>query len=240
VTTTTVAPTTTTEPETTTTIAPPVSTSTMAPPPTPPTSDATAGAGAQAQMISVTASGYDTSVATFDAYERANGGGWQLVFGPWKAHIGYGGMAPPGQKREGDGRTPSGTYGVGFFFGDQPEPAGINPSWNYRPASSCDVWDDDPSSVNYNQWVDTCSAGGASAGSSPEPMYNEPVYDYGAVISYNMSPVVSSPPMGSAIFLHVSDGGSTAGCVAIPQDDLLLVLKWLDPAQSPSVVLGVS
>ncbi|WP_255443417.1 MULTISPECIES: hypothetical protein [Amycolatopsis] len=37
---------------------------------------------------------------------------------------------------------------------------------------------------------------------------------------------------GSAFFLHVSTGGPTAGCVALAQDDLIAVLRWLDPARS--------
>jgi len=192
--------------------------------------------------MTVSASGYGTTVATFDAYQRSTDGGWQLVFGPWPANIGYNGMAPAGQKREGDGRTPSGTFGFGFFFGDLSEPSGIDPGWDYHQATSCDVWDDDPSSANYNQWVDTCTQGSGAAGTDPEPMDDEPshVYDYGAVIDYNTDPVVSSPPMGSAIFLHVSPGQATAGCVAIPEDDLLQVLRWLDPAENPLIETGIS
>jgi len=95
------------------------------------------------------------------------------------------------------------------------------------------VWDDDSSSANYNRWIDTNTA---SAGVSPEPMYNTPSYDYGAVIAYNAA---RTPGLGSAIFLHVSSGGSTAGCVALPQGQLLDVLRWLDPAQQPRIVMGV-
>ena len=36
------------------------------------------------------------------------------------------GMAPPGAKREGDGRTPSGTFGFGFFFGVDPDPGAFH------------------------------------------------------------------------------------------------------------------
>jgi L,D-peptidoglycan transpeptidase YkuD (ErfK/YbiS/YcfS/YnhG family) len=37
----------------------------------------------------------------------------------------------------------------------------------------------------------------------------------------------------------VSTGGSTAGCVALPQDQLVGVLRWLDPAQQPRIVMGI-
>jgi L,D-peptidoglycan transpeptidase YkuD (ErfK/YbiS/YcfS/YnhG family) len=199
---------------------------------------ATGGAASsQAQLITVTASGYGSTVATFDAYQRNSQGGWQQVFGPWQADVGYNGVAAQGQKREGDGRTPSGTFGFSFFFGDQADPGGFQ--FPFRQATPSDYWDDDPSSANYNQWVDTSEQGAGAAGSNPEPMFDEPSYDYGAVIAYNTDPVVSSPPMGSAIFLHVSTGQPTAGCVSLPESDLMQVLKWLDPSDNPLIQIGV-
>ena len=73
------------------------------------------------------------------------------------------------------------------------------------------VWDDDPSSPLYNQWVDTSMS---NAGKRPSPWTSTPAYDYGAVIAYNTNPTV--PGAGSAIFLHVSTGGATVGCVSLP------------------------
>ena len=94
------------------------------------------------------------------------------------------------------------------------------------------AWDDDPASSNYNEWVDTNSA---SAGASPEQMNTTPSYLYGVVIGYNDA---RTPGLGSAIFLHVSHGSSTAGCVSLPMDELLQVLRWLDPARSPRIAIG--
>ncbi len=51
---------------------------------------------------------YGATYAALTAYQRA-GQGWQRVFGPWTARIGRNGFAPRGLKREGDGRTPSGS-----------------------------------------------------------------------------------------------------------------------------------
>jgi L,D-peptidoglycan transpeptidase YkuD (ErfK/YbiS/YcfS/YnhG family) len=61
-------------------------------------------------------------------------------------------------------------------------------------------------------------------------------YDYGAVIAYNTA---RTPGRGSAIFLHVNIGIATAGCVTLPSGELLRVLRWLDPARSPRVRMGV-
>jgi len=42
---------------------------------------------------------------------------WQTVFEPFDAVIGRNGFAPTGEKREGDGRTPSGIYTLKMSFG---------------------------------------------------------------------------------------------------------------------------
>jgi L,D-peptidoglycan transpeptidase YkuD (ErfK/YbiS/YcfS/YnhG family) len=215
---------------TTTSAAAVSSTTTTAPVPAaaPATTTVTDVAG---QRIVVDAGGYGATTATLTAYQRTSAG-WRAAFGPFTAYLGYNGLAPPGAKREGDGRTPSGTYGFSFAFGVDADP-GVKLAWRAVTGPNI-VWDDDPSSPLYNQWVDTSSA---NAGANPEPMDNQPAYDDGAVIAYNTAPVV--PGAGSAIFLHVATGGPTAGCVSLPMTALLEVLRWLDPAQGPTITMAV-
>ncbi len=69
-------------------------------------------------------------------------------------------------------------------------------------------------------------------------MYKRPSYDYGAVVAYNTA--ARTPGLGSGIFMHVSRNRPTAGCVALRVDRLLKILRWLDPAASPAIVLGVA
>ena len=188
-------------------------------------------AGAAGQVVVVTAPRYGVTTATLTAYQR-EGSGWRQAFGPWAAHVGTQGVAPPEQKREGDGRTPSGVYGFDFLFGVAADPGVKLP---YRRINSRSiVWDDDPASPRYNTWVDLAVQ---DAGREPEPMYVSPAYDHGAVIAYNPTRI---PGLGSAIFLHVSNGGATAGCVSLPAGELVEILRWLDPAQSPRIVIGVA
>jgi L,D-peptidoglycan transpeptidase YkuD (ErfK/YbiS/YcfS/YnhG family) len=183
------------------------------------------------QVVLVTASAYGQTTATLEAFQAVPDG-WRLALGPFTAEIGRAGFAPPGAKREGDGRTPSGTFGFEYAFGVAPDPGTLLP---YRAvAGPWVVWDDDPSSPNYNLWVDERSV---DPGADPEPMYVQPDYDWGAVIAYNAA---RTPGLGSAIFLHVSDGSPTSGCVALPSAQLLAVLRFLDPSQSPVVVMGVN
>ncbi len=181
------------------------------------------------QRITVTAPAYRDTYATVRVYQLA-GTRWVQVLGPWTARVGYNGVARPGRKREGDGTTPSGTYGFGFFFGVLPDPGFRFP---FRHAYGYDVWDDDPASRLYNEWVD---AREQNPGADPEPMHQVPAYDYAAVIAYNTARV---PGRGSAIFLHVSTGTATAGCVSLPRAELIEVLRWLRPADNPRISITV-
>lgn len=182
------------------------------------------------QLITVTATSRATSYATFRAYQVTDGKRTE-VFGPWTARVGYNGIAAPGGKREGDGRTPSGSYGFAFFFGVAPDPGTAFP---YRRAYAYDYWDDDPRSPRYNEWTDARSA---SPGRAPEPLRDVPAYDYAAVIAYNTA---RAPGLGSAIFLHVGTGSATAGCVSLPAAELLKVLRWLNPAAIPRIAISAS
>jgi L,D-peptidoglycan transpeptidase YkuD (ErfK/YbiS/YcfS/YnhG family) len=189
-----------------------------------------AGVGPARQVVAVTASGYGTSYATLSTFART-ASGWRQVFGPWTARVGYNGFAPRGHKREGDGRTPTGSFGFQFMFGVEPDP-GVR--YAYRPALATSRWDDDPASARYNEWVDSRSG---DAGRSPEAMRQVPSYRYGVVIGYNTA---RTPGAGSAIFLHVAHTGATSGCVSLPESELLAVLRWLDPATSPRIVMGTT
>lgn len=168
-------------------------------------------------------------------YARFNGftltaGRWAHRWGPWTARIGASGFAAPGKKIEGDALTPQGSYGFQFMFGVNANP-GTHFSW--RHAYRYDYWDDDPASARYNLWTD---ARRHYPGKNPEPMHNVPAYNYAAVIGYNLARV---PGAGSAIFLHVGDGRATAGCVSLPQADLLKIIRWLRPNAVPVITMAV-
>jgi L,D-peptidoglycan transpeptidase YkuD (ErfK/YbiS/YcfS/YnhG family) len=181
------------------------------------------------QLVVVSSPIYGDTYARLTAYKLV-GRHRHPVFGPWVARVGINGFAPPGQKREGDGRTPSGSYGFQFMFGIRSNP-GVH--YAYRRVRHYDVWDDDPASPLYNEWVDERQG---NPGESPEPMDIAPAYEYGAVIAYNTA---RTPGVGSAIFLHVGTGSATAGCVSLPRGELLEVLRWLNPARSPLIDMGV-
>ena len=167
---------------------------------------------------------------TLTLWEKKNGQ-WKSVFKPMLATAGRKGFAPEGEKREGDGRTPSGVYPLGIAFGYAPS---VKTKLNYRQVSNEDFWVDDSESPQYNQWV----KGSPQAKSFERLKRDDDLYKYGIVIEYNTNPII--PGKGSAIFMHVWRGLNypTAGCVAISERNMIKILSWLDPSQNPVIKLG--
>jgi L,D-peptidoglycan transpeptidase YkuD (ErfK/YbiS/YcfS/YnhG family) len=185
-----------------------------------------ASVGNARQVVTVTSASWGTDVATLQTFEK-DAGGWRAVFGQMPAYIGRYGFSA--QKQEGDLKTPTGMYGFGVMFGQRANPGVRFP---YRQADSQSVWVDDVHSPYYNTWQENAALSGEHLAASGFAT----AYAYAVDIAYNTSPIV--PGKGSAIFLHVSTGGGTAGCVSLAQSNLLEVLRWLDPAKNPVIVMG--
>jgi L,D-peptidoglycan transpeptidase YkuD (ErfK/YbiS/YcfS/YnhG family) len=178
------------------------------------------------QLITVRVSSPTATVGQLRAYDRVNGA-WKLRIGPVTARVGAAGV---GQAAEGSSRTPAGDYPVPTAFGRQSNPGTTMP---YLRTTTRDWWDGNVTSPTYNQHLrQVADPGGAS-----ENLYTAgAVYDYAAVIGYNLE---GTPGAGSAFFLHVSNGTSTAGCVAISRTAMVQVLRWMNPAKHPWIRIGV-
>lgn len=157
--------------------------------------------------------------------------GWHQILRSWPGVIGRNGFAAPGTKREGDGKTPSGVYPLRRTFGYE---KGGPTDLDHRQATPNDYWIDDPKSPDYNRWV----TGPKPALSHEVLRRDDNLYKLGAVIEYNTEPVV--PGHGSAIFLHVWAGpdSTTAGCVAMAEKDLSMLLFLLRKTDKPVIVLN--
>jgi L,D-peptidoglycan transpeptidase YkuD (ErfK/YbiS/YcfS/YnhG family) len=175
------------------------------------------------QLVTVQAPAHAT-IGTLTLWQQSSNSCFQRVAGPWRAQLGHSGLS--GHKLEGDGATPTGT----FHFGGTMYGVGPNPgvAFRYHRLTCGDWWDEDPRSAAYNRFVHVrCGSEPAFGGDSEALWRIVPQYRYLAVIEYNADPVVRG--RGSAIFLHVSDGRSTAGCVSLPEAQLVHVLRWLRP-----------
>jgi L,D-peptidoglycan transpeptidase YkuD (ErfK/YbiS/YcfS/YnhG family) len=196
------------------------------------------------QLIVVSSPTYDPAppgyLATVRTYERPGPeSSWRPVFAPRQAETGYGHLRDV--RREGDGSTPTGVYGLGAtIYGNAPDPGGLR--YAYHRLVCGDWWDEDPYSPRYNRFVHVPCGLTRGFASWSEALWTETVaYPYFAVIQFNTDPIVGgrSAP-GSGIFLHSWIGGPTHGCVALPQAQLLEVLRWLNPSAHPVIEIGTN
>lgn len=155
------------------------------------------------------------------------------------------------KRRQSTGTTPAGTFAIPTMFGRQPNPGtqmpyvqvDRNDAWTYNPKV--------PSTYNVFQTV--------NRGWWKYSYYVERLWEYGkqynyvAVLDYNLpaGPIragadgvrrTTSPAntsKGGGIFLHVTNGKVTAGCIAIAREQMRQVLRWLDPAKQPRIVIEV-
>ena len=165
------------------------------------------------QVVLVVSSG---SSAVIRACEKRNGT-WVSVLGKMYGHVGLNGVVSRSAKREGDRRTPAGTYSLGRGFGVRSDP-GVRFSWTRT--TTADVWVDDSGSSLYNTWQRKPANG---RWDSAEDLYVPGNYDHVQVIDYNTARV---PGKGSAIFMHVDHQSGTFGCVTVPRSQLISLLRW--------------
>jgi L,D-peptidoglycan transpeptidase YkuD (ErfK/YbiS/YcfS/YnhG family) len=205
------------------------------------------------QLIVVTGVSKTSTYATLRTYQLGANGKWTAKFAAMPARNGWKGWVAGSRRVQGTGTTPQGTYPITGAFGLKPNPG---TKLAYRHADANDYWvGDDKDPKTYNLFQPLASAKRTWRISQAEKLSAYPVqYEAAAVIGFNQpaastvtwnaahSQYVTSRPVsvvrGSAIFLHINGKGSTAGCVSISRANLLAVLKWLDPAQKPRIVMA--
>jgi L,D-peptidoglycan transpeptidase YkuD (ErfK/YbiS/YcfS/YnhG family) len=134
---------------------------------------------------------------------------------------GANGFAKPGEKREGDGKSPTGSFTFTEAFGVG-NPGTKLPYRTLR--SSGDCWGATPGQSHYNDYYSgDCDAADENLSSI---MALGP-YRQAAVIDYNRPKAV--PGHGSAIFFHVGGKTPTAGCVSIEEAALRGIIAALTP-----------
>jgi L,D-peptidoglycan transpeptidase YkuD (ErfK/YbiS/YcfS/YnhG family) len=169
-----------------------------------------------AKVLVVRGDGPGIATATIGLFVRT-GGSWARG-ATWRGHVGARGWTL--RHREGDLRTPVGTFTLSDAGGRRPDPGTTLP---YHRS---------------NRFAPTGSGvfGDSLAGS----------FDYVLAIDFNrhrgVSPLDQTRPLGSGtgggIWLHVDHGGPTHGCVSVPGSGMPVLLRALSPQDSPVVVMG--
>ena len=165
-------------------------------------------------------SGTHGSNARFSFHEKDDAGLWHEVVS-CPAYIGKKGW---GKSREGDMKTPQGVFTFTMAFGIQEDPGC---PMGYVQVDGSHYWVGDSNSEHYNRFVSVNEHGNFSTKDSEHIIDYTTAYKYCLNISYNVDGI---PGKGSAIFLHCQTKNHyTAGCVAIPEDDMKEVLRHVKP-----------
>ncbi|MGW1298125.1 L,D-transpeptidase family protein [Streptomyces sp. NPDC002533] len=171
------------------------------------------------QAFVVTGEEVDAHRSSAVLYSRVDTAkGWEPVAGPWPAHNGMEGWTD--HHVAGDLRSPTGVYTLTDAGGRLPDPGALLP-YDEHPRFAVD-----------------------GEGFFGEPL--EGSFDYVVAINYNrtegVSPLDRERPLGlergGGIWVHVDHGGPTQGCVSVPEEQMEELLRTLDPAMNPVIVMG--
>ena len=164
--------------------------------------------------------GYEKSTAWISMHEKDENGKWKML----TSTPGFIGMEGLGKTKEGDLKTPVGTFKFNKAFGidDDPGCAIENTKVDddtYWPADN---------KANYNQTASTQDLPNLNTEDSEHIVDYKYEYRYCLNISYNEDGTAGK---GSAIFLHCFGDRKprTGGCVAIPEEQMYYVMQHVNP-----------
>lgn len=170
------------------------------------------------QALVVTGRAAYSSDSTATMYERDPVRGWMAVAGPWKARNALKGWTD--EHWAGDKRSPIGVFGLTDAGGRLPNPG---------------------TKLPYHQSEEFLATGRGFRGETLAGSF-----DYVIAINYNrasgLSPLDEQRPMGwdrgGGVWIHVDHDGPTQACVSLGPDHMRELLRRLDPAKRPVIVMG--
>ena len=169
------------------------------------------------QVVLASGKGRDANETTVTVWSRTPDGRW-LAGEAWAGHNAYKGWTT--DHNEGDLRSPIGVFTLTDAGGRDADPG---------------------SRLPYDKDSNFVVSGKGFAG---EPLAGS--FDYVVAINYNRvpgnSPLDGRRPdggsKGGGIWIHVDHGGPTHGCVSVPEDKMAALIRLLDPAANPVIVMG--
>ena len=144
-----------------------------------------------------------------------------LLFDEFKFKCCIGAKGLTSNKKEGDKKTPRGTYTLGplYFRKDR-----LNPNTKLKkiPIKKYMAWCDDINSEFYNKLIKFKKTVRA------EKLYRkDKIYDLLIPINFNVFKTKKNK--GSAIFLHLTNNyKKTLGCIALKKKDMIILLKLIN------------
>ena len=164
--------------------------------------------------------GYERSTAWISMHEKDADGNWKMIM----STPGFIGKEGLGKTKEGDAKTPVGTFRFNKAFGIADDPGC---AITYTMVDNDTYWSGD-NNIQYNQMVSIKDYPDLKTDDSEHIVDYQYEYQYCLNISYNEE---GKSGAGSAIFLHcIGDRKPrTGGCVAIPEEQMYFVMQHVDP-----------
>ena len=146
-----------------------------------------------------------------------------LYFDDYKLKCAIGKRGITSKKREGDKKTPKGTFKFVSLFYRKDRVKKISTSLKKNVIKKNMGWCDDPDSKHYNKLIKF-----PFKFSAEKLFLKKNIYDIILIINFNLKPVIKNK--GSAIFLHISkkNYGPTNGCIAVSLQDMKLLLSKIN------------
>jgi hypothetical protein len=170
---------------------------------------------------------------------RADGDRWPVMFA--RKGLAWGrGLNPPqpgAQKRTADHRNPAGLFRLGPALGYAPTLPEGSAGWPYHQVTERDAWIDDPALPDFNHLVTLPAGAPFPDWWGREKMHlGDFAYQWMVVIEHNYE--APQGDAGNSIFFHVRRGEHyrTAGCTTMEQDNLVRLIKWLQPGSNAMMV----
>ncbi len=201
------------------------------------------------QVIVAQSAGWGSNTAHLQAFQRASAGApWQPLFAqPIPVLLGRSGLAwgrgafvqPQNgvpMKVEKDWRAPAGVFQLGMLFGyARSAPSGTR--WPYHQVGPYDAYVDDSTNPYYNRHVRVDPNRIPPWFEKQRMRLGDAAYKWMLEIRHNQNP--AAPGYGSAIFFHVRRGPTkpSAGCTTMAEENLVRLIRWLNPQASPHYVL---
>lgn len=203
------------------------------------------------QVVLVQAPRWNSTKGTLRAFEK-RGSLWVEVIPAVVANLGYGGLVPGDNRVQGTGKTPTGAYSLVSAFGTKKNPGSKLP---YKKIREYDAWTYNPKFPSTYNIFQTVKKSWKSYGQFVERLnYYGVQYNYSLILDFNLPPGkitsgangirrTSEPAntqRGGGIFLHVTNGKKTAGCIAVKQSVMKELLQWVEPSRNPVIHIEVT
>jgi|TARA_B110000971_G_C19924478_1_gene460851 L,D-peptidoglycan transpeptidase YkuD (ErfK/YbiS/YcfS/YnhG family) len=146
-----------------------------------------------------------------------------LYYDKYKLRCAIGKRGITHNKKEGDQKTPKGTYVFNTIYYRKDKTANLKSFLKKKIIKKNMGWCDDPNSVFYNKLIKF------PFNKTAEKMWlNNRIYDVVVIINYNLKPTIRNK--GSAIFLHVAKRNytPTKGCIAVSKKDILFLVSKIN------------